>query len=58
MPRHDSLATIVYSSSPENIDTTIVNGRVVYQQRRFACGMEEVELAERVRVEMEGLDLV
>lgn len=58
MPMHDPLATIVYSSSPENIDTTIVNGRVVYQRGRFACGVEEGELAERVRAEMEGLVLV
>ena len=57
MPMHDPLATIVYSSSPENIDTTIVNGRVVYQRGRFACGVEEVELAEWVREEMEGLVL-
>ena len=58
MPLHDPLATVVYSSSPENIDTTIVNGRVVYQRGRFACGVEEAELAEWVRAELEGLVLV
>ena len=57
MPMHDPLATVVYSSSPENIDTTIVNGRIVYQRGRFACGVEEAELAEWVRGEMKGLRL-
>lgn len=58
MPMHDPLATIVHSSSPENIDTTIVNGKVVYRRGRFACGVEEAELAEWVRTEMEGLAFI
>lgn len=56
-PLHDPLATIVYSSSPENIDTTIVNGQVVYQKGRFACGIEEAELAEQVQAEMARVSL-
>lgn len=31
-PMHDAKATVVYASSEENIDTTIVNGKVVYQE--------------------------
>ena len=56
-PLFDPLATVVYSSSPENIDTTIVNGKVVYQRGRFACGVDERELAEQVRAEMQGIGL-
>lgn len=56
-PMHDALASIVYSSSPDNIDATIVNGEVVYQKGRFACGVDEVELAKQVREEMESVSL-
>ena len=49
MPMHDPLATVVYSSSPESIDTTIVDGKIVYQGGRFACGVVEAELADQVR---------
>ncbi len=48
MAMHDPAATIVYSGSGENIDTTIVNGKVVYRRGVFSCGMDEKELAERV----------
>ena len=49
MPMHDPSATIVYSGSAENIDTTIVNGKVVYRRGIFSCGIDEKDLAERVR---------
>lgn len=52
MPMHDPLATIVYSSSPENIHATIVDGKVVYRRGRFACGVEEAELAELVKASL------
>ena len=45
---HDPKATIMYSSSAENIDTTIVNGKVVYRKGVFSCGIEEAWLAEQV----------
>jgi len=51
-PMHDPTATIVYSSSSENIDTTIVNGKVVYRKGAFACGIEETQIAEQVRKEL------
>ena len=51
-PMHDPLATVVYSSSLENIDTTIVNGTVAYRKGRFACGVEEAELLEWIRDEL------
>ena len=49
---HDPYATIVYSSSSENIDTTIVNGKVVYRKGRFSCGIEEALLAEQMKQEL------
>ena len=57
IPMHDPLATIVYSSSAENIDTTIVDGNIVFRQGVFSCGIEEKQLAELVRDELRGLSL-
>jgi len=55
IPMHDPLATIVYSASAENVDTTIVNGKVVYQRGAFSCGVDEEWLAEQVRNELQGM---
>lgn len=52
IPMHDPKATIVYSASAENIDTTIVNGKVVYSKGVFSCGIEEAWLAEQIRCEL------
>ena len=49
IPMHEPEATIVYSSSAENIDTTIVNGKIVYRRGVFSCGIDETELAEEIR---------
>ena len=51
------MATLVYSSSAENIDTTIVNGEIVYRKGVFSCGIDEKELAWLIRYELrkEGL---
>lgn len=40
-PNFDTLATLMYNSSQENIETTVVNGRIVYHKGQFACGLEE-----------------
>lgn len=53
IPMHDPLATLVYSSSSENIDTTIVDGKVVYRRGAFACGIEEAQLAAQVGEELQ-----
>ena len=58
MPMHDPMATIVYSSSAENIDTTIVDGKVVYRKGVFSCGIEEAQLAEQVRNELQGVTFI
>ena len=52
VPMHDPTATLAYSASAENIDTTIVNGKVVYRRGVFSCGIEEADLAEQVRREL------
>ena len=56
IPMHDPLATVVYSASAENVDTTIVNGKVVYRRGAFSCGVDEEWLAEQVRNELRGWD--
>lgn len=56
-PMHDPMATIVYSSSTENIDTTIVNGKVVYRKGAFTCGIEEKQIVEQVKGELRTLSI-
>ena len=43
-PNHDAEATVVYASSEENIDTTIVNGKIVYHKGSFTGGLNEADL--------------
>jgi len=49
---HDAKATVVYASSEENIDTTVVNGKVVYHKGKFSCGIEEETLIEEINREL------
>lgn len=35
-PMHDPLASLVYSSTVRNVETTIINGRIVYHKGRFS----------------------
>lgn len=49
---HDPYATAVYSSSQENISTTIVNGKVVYRNGMFACGIDERNLSDKITCEL------
>ena len=53
VPMHDPIASLAYSASAENIDTTIVNGEVVYCKGAFSCGIDEVQLARQVASEMQ-----
>ena len=52
IPMHDPYATAVYSSSQENISTTIVNGKVVYRNGMFACGIDERDLSDKITCEL------
>ena len=54
-PNHDAEATVVYASSEENIDTTIVNGKVVYHKGDFAGGLSEAELIREIAAEVEKM---
>lgn len=40
-PMHDPLATLVYASTPFNIETTVIDGKVVYEKREFTQGFDE-----------------
>lgn len=54
-PNHDAKATVVYASSEENIDTTIVNGKVVYHKGLFSNGLSEADLIREVAAEVEKM---
>ena len=49
-------ATVVYASSEENIDTTIVNGRIAYHKGSFACGLTESALVRKIAAEVESIE--
>lgn len=51
-PNFDTLATLMYNSSQENVETTIVNGRIVYHKGQFACGLEEKAVVAEVEAAM------
>ena len=53
VPMHDPIATIAYSASAENIDTTIINGEVVYRKGVFSCGIDEEQLNRQVMSELQ-----
>ena len=54
-PNHDAEATVVYASSEENIDTTIVNGKIVYQKGVFSGGLNEKDLIFDIASEVEKM---
>ena len=54
-PNHDTEAAMVYASSEENINTTIVNGKVVYHKGVFANGITETELCRRIEAEVQKM---
>lgn len=53
-PNHDAEATVVYASSEENIDTTIVNGKIVYHKGVFSGGLSEKELISDIASEVQS----
>ncbi|MUL02707.1 amidohydrolase family protein [Aliivibrio fischeri] len=54
MPSYDPYATLVYQANPSNVDTTIVNGKVVMEQRQ----MKTIQLDDiRQNVEMFESDI-
>ena len=55
-PNHNAEATVVYASSEENIDTTIVNGKIVYHRGTFSGGCREEDLIREIGAEVPGED--
>ncbi len=51
-PDHDAEATVIYASSEENIDTTIVNGKIVYHKGSFSEGLSEEEIIRETAAEV------
>ena len=51
-PNHNAEATVVYASSEENIDTTIVNGKIVYHRGAFSGGYSEEDLIREIGAEV------
>ena len=43
-PVVDPVATLMYSSSQENVAATIVAGKIVYERGNFACGLSEQDV--------------
>ena len=46
---------VTWSTTEENIDTTIVNGKIVYHKGTFAGGLDEAELIREIAVEVEKM---
>ncbi len=43
---------VTWSTTEEKIDTTIVNGKIVYHKGTFAGGLSETELIREIDAEM------
>ena len=55
VPMYDPIASLVYSADAGNIDTTIVNGEVVYRKGVFSCGIDEEQIYREVMSELQIL---
>ena len=54
-PNHDPEAKVVYASSEENVDTTIVNGSIAYRRGGFASGNSEAGPVREIAAEVEKM---
>ncbi len=48
VPVHDPVTSVVYSSSPANIETTVVAGKTVLENNRI-CRLDEIEVLKRAQ---------
>jgi 5-methylthioadenosine/S-adenosylhomocysteine deaminase len=55
VPLLDPVANLMYSSSQENVETTVVSGKIVYHKGSFACGLTEAGVVAEVREKIERL---
>ena len=46
---------VTWSTTEENIDTTIVNGKIVYHKGTFARGLREEELIREIDAEVKNI---
>jgi len=55
MSNHDAEVGAVCASSEEIIDTTIVNGKIVYHKGSFAGGVTESALVNEIAAEVKKM---
>lgn len=56
-PEHNPVKNLVYSGSKQNVKLTMVNGKVLYEDRKFAIGREPEEIYRRVNEIVERLKM-
>ncbi len=54
-PMHDPVATLVYSSTPYNIETSIIDGKVIYQNREFVKKIDEAQFYHRIERQLSSI---
>lgn len=54
-PMHDALSTLVYSSEPRNIETVMIDGRIVLRGGAFTNGIDERQLISEFNQEVRKL---
>ena len=45
VPNFNTLSTLMYNSSTENVEMTVVNGKIVFEHGVFCCGLDERSVA-------------
>ncbi len=53
-PDFDTMATLMYNASQENVEATIVHGRLAYYKGDFACGLDEKQVAAEASEKMKA----
>ncbi|MGM0438370.1 MAG: amidohydrolase family protein [Bacillota bacterium] len=48
-PLHDPIATLVYSASLDNVETTIVNGKVLYENNKFKTEIKKQFIFKKIK---------
>ncbi|MEM2897033.1 MAG: amidohydrolase [Candidatus Bathyarchaeia archaeon] len=54
VPLHDSMATLVYSASAQDVETSIIDGKIV-MENRVIKGLNEIEIIEKAQKAAEDL---
>ncbi|MBS3766953.1 MAG: amidohydrolase [Candidatus Cloacimonetes bacterium] len=48
-PLHDPIASLVYSASLDNVETTIVNGKVLYENNKFKTAINKEYIFKKIK---------